>query len=108
MYWRRFSVSSIPIDDPSAFELWLSRVWQEKDDILEYYAQHGRFPADESAIVGQESANGTVEKSKDQEKFLETEVKLDHWIEIGQMFVVPATLLLIANLFCKAWNFVVR
>lgn len=89
LYWRRFAISSIPLDDAKEFEKWLSRRWEEKDQLLEYFSQTGRFPTDNGA---------TAEKT---EGYIETEVKLVKWYEIGQIFVVLATLALVVNVITR-------
>lgn len=48
MYWRRFAVASMPLDDPKAFDEWTRQRWIEKDELLEHFAQTGRFPASKS------------------------------------------------------------
>ncbi|MCJ1478688.1 hypothetical protein MMC13_007369 [Lambiella insularis] len=101
MYWRRFAVTSIPVDDVKGFELWLKQVWLEKEALLEYYAQNGRFPADD----GQDLTNG-VDSPKGA-GFIETEVRLTHWYEPGSIFVFLAVYALIANMLSKAWNLLI-
>lgn len=106
MYWRRFAVSSIPLDDSQKFELWLRQRWLEKDEFLEYYVQNGRFPADE----GYESKNEPiVDGSRDSQdpqsaEIIETGVKLAHWYEIGRIFAVLIFFAFIANILAKIWN----
>jgi lysocardiolipin and lysophospholipid acyltransferase len=85
MYWRRFAMSSIPLDDAKAFETWLKQRWEEKDQLLECFNQTGRFPADDAA---------TAEKTKG---YIDTEVRLVKWYEVGQIFVVLATFALVVN-----------
>ena len=109
MYWRRIAVSSIPTDDPKKFEIWLRNQWQEKEKLLEYFAQNGRFPADDGQdSEGEPTINGNpgaqVLKGAG---FIETEVKLAHWYEVGQIFVVLATFGLAFNVLAKLWNMVV-
>jgi lysocardiolipin and lysophospholipid acyltransferase len=89
MYWRRFAVSSIPLDDAKEFEAWLRKRWDEKDQLLEAFNRTGRFPADDSA---------TAENTKG---YIDTEVRLRNWYEIGQIFVVLATIALVANVIIK-------
>ena len=106
MYWRRIAVSSIPIDDSKQFDLWLRRQWQEKEELLEYFAQNGRFPADDGHdSEGEPAVNGNpgaqVLKGAG---FIETEVKLTRWYEVGQIFVVLAAFALIFNVLAKLWN----
>lgn len=95
MYWRRFAVSEIPLDDAKAFETWLSKRWDEKDQLLEQFQQSGRFPADTGGNTGSSKLKGAG--------YIDTEVKLAKWYEIGQIFVVLATLALIADVFSKLW-----
>ena len=108
MYWRRFAVASIPLDDDAQFEAWLMEQWRFKDDLLEGYVQNGRFPADD----GHDSEGElTINKSSDINAprgagFIETEVKLARWYEVGQIFVVLATFALIFNIGAKVWNLV--
>ncbi len=85
-------MSSIPVDDKVAFEKWLMDTWRVKDEILDYYAKNGRFPAEESAVVNQKGSKEPTEKSSITDGFLETEVKLETPVEIGQIFVPVATL----------------
>ena len=68
MYWRRFKISSIPIDDEKAFELWLRAHWTAKDKLLEGFMRTGRFPADTGA------------------GYIETQVKAVRWYEFMQIF----------------------
>lgn len=108
MYWRRFAVSSIPIDDPKEFDAWLVNEWRTKDALLEQYVQNGRFPADE----GHDSEGEPALDGKSGTKmlkgagFIETEVKLAHWYEVGQIFVVLAAFGLVLNIGAKMWNLV--
>lgn len=82
-------MSNIPLDDPKEFDTWLRQRWEEKDLLLEYFSQNGRFPADDAA---------TAEKTKG---YIETEVRLVKWYEVGQIFVVPLTVALLINVFTK-------
>ncbi|KAL9105554.1 MAG: hypothetical protein Q9227_009298 [Pyrenula ochraceoflavens] len=89
MYWRRYALSKIPLDDPKAFEEWLSQRWKEKDQLLEQYIQTGRFPADDGKSTEPPRLKGAG--------YINTEVKLAKWYEVGQIFVVLAALALVAN-----------
>ena len=91
MYWRRFVVSSIPLKDAKAFESWLLNRWKEKDALLEGFYDTGRFPADSS------TSGGDVE-------YIETEVKLRSWLEVGQIFVVLGAMAMVANVLAKLWE----
>lgn len=110
MYWRRFPVSSIPIDDPQQFELWLRQRWLEKEHFLEHYVHDGRFPADEGHDSEGERAageNGGAEGIHGA-GFIETEVKLARWYEIGQIFVFLLLYALAAYILTKVWNLTVH
>lgn len=109
MYWRRFAMSSIPLDDSKAFEAWVKERWDEKELLLEHYMQNGRFPADERHESNGELANGaTGGKAITGAGYIETEVKLAHWFEVGQMFVVLASFAMLANVLSKFWTLVVH
>ena len=96
MYWRRFALSEIPLDDTKAFEEWISQRWKEKDRLLEQYMQTGRFPADDDTEPETPRLKGAG--------YINTEVKLAKWYELGQIFVVLAALALVANCVVSVWN----
>lgn len=89
MYWRRFELSSIPLDDAKEFEKWLKQRWEEKEGLLEYFSQTGHFPTDNDRAV--DNINNCID----------TEVRLVKWYEIGQIFVVLATFALVVNVVIK-------
>jgi lysocardiolipin and lysophospholipid acyltransferase len=99
MYWRRFAVADMPLDDHDKFELWLRDRWYEKDAFMEQYLTTGEFPASKAAI-------NDVKSSPEHKDFIETEVKLAHWWEIGNIFLVLATFGLLANILARVWNVV--
>ncbi|KAE8449106.1 hypothetical protein EG329_008489 [Mollisiaceae sp. DMI_Dod_QoI] len=99
MYWRRFAVAEMPLDDNDKFELWLRERWYEKDALMEQYLVTGSFPASKAATNGNKKASGD-------EEFIETEVKLAHWWEVGNIFLVLATFGLLANILARIWNVV--
>ena len=106
MYWRRFAISTIPLDDAREFELWLRQRWIEKEALLEGYLQTGRFPADESQEKDAKLVTNGYGGGKKTEGpgIIETEVRLEQWYEIGQIFVGLVTFALIANVMAKLWN----
>jgi hypothetical protein len=108
MYWRRFAVSTIPLDDAPGFELWLRQRWLEKEALLEGYVRTGRFPGDEGCDVGDKPVTNGNSSSPNiyGAGIIETEVRLGHWYEIGQIFVVLLTFALVANVLAKVWNLV--
>jgi lysocardiolipin and lysophospholipid acyltransferase len=98
MYWRRFAMKDIPLENQEVFDLWLREKWYEKDAIMEEYMTNGRFPASTEAIDGAGDAN---------DGYIETEVKLAHWWEVGNIFVVLAAFALVFNLLARVWTLVV-
>lgn len=114
MYWRRFAVSSMPLDDTKAFEAWLDERWREKDKLLEHYMQNGRFPADEALAVDKDyhysvHEDGSTDGNAVQAAgYIETEVKPTSRFEILQIFVPGAAALLILNVAFKMWSLVLH
>jgi lysocardiolipin and lysophospholipid acyltransferase len=97
MYWRRFAIKDIPLDNHDDFDLWLQERWYEKDALIEQYLSTGRFPGSKQATNG-------VTTSGEKEQFIEAYVKLAHWYEVANIFVVLATAGLIANILARMWN----
>ncbi|PQE32758.1 hypothetical protein CJF32_00009642 [Rutstroemia sp. NJR-2017a WRK4] len=93
LYWRRFRIADIPLDNAEEFDLWLREKWYEKDALMEQYMTTGRFPP-----------NAASDKGAHEHEFIETEVKQKNWSDFLNIFVVLATAGLIANLFAKVWN----
>lgn len=110
MYWRRISVNSIPLDDMTAFEAWLHKEWQIKEDLLEGFAQRGMFPADQGQdntkeLEGQQSNGNKTLKGTG---YIKTRVQLVHWYEIGQIVVVLAAFALAFLILAGVYNLVVH
>ena len=80
MYWRRFLISSIPLDDPKKFDLWLRSRWIEKDNFIEGYLRRRRFPADDGSSKDQK---GQIVRGAD---YIEAEIKPKYWYEFLQVF----------------------
>jgi len=99
MYWRRFAISDMPLDDHDKFDLWLRERWSEKDTIMDYFITKGRFPPSKSMAI-----NGTRTGDKTADGYVETEAKLAHWWEVGNIFIVLAAVALLADLGARAWN----
>jgi lysocardiolipin and lysophospholipid acyltransferase len=100
MYWRRFAVSSLPLDNPEKFDLWIRKIWTEKDALMEQYVATGRFPASKDL-----ETDGVNSEVKGQQKgFIETEVRQAHWWDFLQIFSVLAVFGLVANILARAWN----
>jgi hypothetical protein len=103
MYWRRFEVSTIPVDDPKAFEKWLKDRWDEKEALLENYIKNGRFPADEGEELFK-TPPGQDDKVISGAGYIETRVCLEHWYEIGHIFAVLGGCALLANIAVRLWT----
>ncbi|TKA78100.1 hypothetical protein B0A49_07000 [Cryomyces minteri] len=86
MHWRRFRISSIPIDDHNAFDIWLRNRWTEKDHLLEYFVRTGHFPADEPWKVEKAADGSLTRKEIRPAKCIETEVKSSSWQEFESIF----------------------
>lgn len=96
MYWRRFPVSSIPLDDSHAFEHWLRARWTEKDRLIEGYLRTGRFPADKGVS---RSRDGKLHRGAG---YIETEIKPTYWYEFLQVFAPMGLFALVLYVFYGA------
>jgi len=100
MYWRRFRVDDIPIDDIKTFESWLRMRWEEKDRLLEQFMQTGMFPSDDGAAM---TAKAEV-LTKDTQlgprghRYIETSVKNRSPFEFILIYVPLAVVTTIAYL----------
>jgi lysocardiolipin and lysophospholipid acyltransferase len=83
MHWRRFAIKDIP-KDSTEFEAWVLARWREKDDMVEYYMQNGRFPADGG-------------------EYIETGLKPEHPLEFLQIFVPSAMIGVLIHLTRTLW-----
>jgi hypothetical protein len=108
MYWRRFAVSSIPLDNAQEFEQWIRKRWLEKDDLLELYMRTGRFPPNKQGkSLGVE--NGAPAVGGVASGYIETEVRQRRWWECGQIFVHMIAFGFLVISLSKGWHrFVLR
>jgi 1-acyl-sn-glycerol-3-phosphate acyltransferase len=83
MFWRRFKISDIPVDNDEAFGRWLNNRWREKDYILEYFYKFNQFPADD-AVKALAAAEG--KRKPNHAKMIGTEVKAGGWDEFLSIF----------------------
>ena len=102
MHWRRFHVSSIPIQNTKAFEVWLRNRWREKDYMLEYFNRNNRFPAEDFwknhlDMDSSSSQNGgrSIRSVPRPAVQIETEVKSGNWNEFVKIFA-PITSVMMA------------
>ncbi|KAE8349798.1 TPR-like protein [Aspergillus coremiiformis] len=86
MYWRRFAVSDIPLDDQKKFDSWLRARWAEKDHLLDKYFETGRFPSDLAGSIDNVDVT-EGQKAAAAAGYVETSVRLRHWCELGQIFM---------------------
>ncbi|KAF1979623.1 acyltransferase-domain-containing protein, partial [Bimuria novae-zelandiae CBS 107.79] len=91
MHWRRFHISTIPIHNTKAFEVWLRNRWREKDYMLEYFSKHTRFPAEEFwkehlDIGDRSSQNQSIRTRPRPAVQIETQVKSAHWNDFVKIF----------------------
>ena len=96
LYWRRFPISSIPLDNDKAFEHWLRKLWIEKDHLIEIYLRAGKFPADEGVDTGPDG------KTRRGAGYIETEVKANKWYESLQIFAPMGLLAMVLYMFYGA------
>ncbi|EDU40733.1 1-acyl-sn-glycerol-3-phosphate acyltransferase 2 [Pyrenophora tritici-repentis Pt-1C-BFP] len=103
MYWRRFAIADIPLHDEKEFSDWLLARWREKDDLLQYFVEHQRFPADDGVtpnVNGGEPLQGPG--------WIETDIRPNRWWEWLQIFVPTAALGLVVNVFVKIAGIVMK
>ena len=91
MHWRRFHISTIPIQNTKAFEVWLRNRWREKDYMLEYFSRHTRFPAEEfwkdHLDMGDRSSQSQSIRSRPRPAVqIETQVKSANWNDFVKIF----------------------
>lgn len=101
MFWRRFAIKDIPLESAERFDVWIRDRWTEKDALMEQYITTGRFPANVPS-----PPSVTQESFKDlppHEDFIETEVKLAHWYEIANIYIVLLCFGLAVNTLWKGW-----
>ncbi|TKA21828.1 hypothetical protein B0A50_08590 [Salinomyces thailandicus] len=83
MFWRRFRISEIPLDNDEAFARWLGNRWREKDYLLEYFYKFQKFPAMD-AVAALAAAEGKREAIH--AKMITSEVKGGGWDEFLTIF----------------------
>lgn len=80
LYWRRFAIAEIPLDEPKEFESWLLKRWIEKDELLDIFSETGRFPP---CDWGTEWFDGIKTPG-----YFEADIKLRHTVEVGNIFSI--------------------
>ncbi|KAI9714813.1 MAG: hypothetical protein M1820_000102 [Bogoriella megaspora] len=102
LHFRRFAVKDIPVNDMDKFNAWLRECWTQKDELLDYYQNNGRFPADEGVDAFDPSTS--PKRVAVGVGHIETAVQPTHILEILQVFVPTATFLLMGNIMWKMKN----
>ena len=96
IYWRRFPISDIPLNNPETFSKWLTARWREKDYLLEMWHRNGQFPAD---VGAEKLANGTVRRGCGH---ISSQVRPAQWYEFLQIFAPMGVLALVLSVFYGA------
>lgn len=94
-------MSSIPLDDAPSFERWILDRWREKDDLLDFYMQHGRFPATSEAVMP--NTAGLDGAAADRSGYIETEVRQKYWWDFGQIFVAVIPTMVVGKVISMLW-----
>ena len=94
MHWRRFRIADMPLHDEKEFSDWVLKRWREKDDLIQYFVENNRFPADE----GVSNVGGVEVKGAG---IIETEVRPVKWGEWVQVYIPTGALALVANVVLK-------
>lgn len=100
MHWRRYAVASLPTDDHDAMYEWVMQRWREKDELLEYFKKHGKFPADRDAV---EIDGGPTEKEW-KTAYINTEVKPRMPLEFLQMFAPVAAAAMVGRVLVQIFD----
>ncbi|KAF2630408.1 acyltransferase-domain-containing protein [Macroventuria anomochaeta] len=102
MHWRRFATKDIPLGDEKVFGDWLLERWREKDELLQYYIENNKFPADDG-VSADEHGNEVRGAG-----WIETEVRPAKWFEWVQVYVPTAAVGLLLNVVLKMVGMVLR
>lgn len=78
LYWRRYRLADLPLDDAGEFDEWLRDEWYKKDELMEGYLKTGRFPA---------LTEGPV-------RYVEAPIRTRQVFEIVEIFLPTAIVLL--------------
>lgn len=94
-------MSEIPLNDQNEFDAWLRARWAEKDRLLDHYFETGRFPSELAGTI--QASHATEEQKRAVDAgYVESYVRLHHWIELGQVFMVLVGLGFLCR-FIRSW-----
>jgi len=97
MYFRRFKISTIPLNNDKSFEVWLRNRWREKDYLLEHFSRFNCFPEDDMWMVKQQKA-GRKQFVAQPAKNITTQIKSNSLEEFMSIFAPLTSVLMIVFL----------
>ncbi|EEP79311.1 conserved hypothetical protein [Uncinocarpus reesii 1704] len=105
-YWRRFSISDIPLTDQKEFEDWIYKRWEEKDRLLDQFIETGRFPPFEDMSASNTATKEASEQTNNipNNGYIESEIKLGHWAEAAKIFTILIALGLVLRFVPRVWS----
>jgi 1-acyl-sn-glycerol-3-phosphate acyltransferase len=98
MHFRRFHISTIPVDNDKAFDVWVRNRWREKDYLLEHFVRFNRFPDDDKWMTTQKKA-GRTQFVRQPARFIETQIKSNNLEEFLSIFA-PLTSVMTVIFLC--------
>jgi hypothetical protein len=90
LHFRRFKISTIPLGNDKAFEVWLRNRWREKDYLLEHFVRFNRFPEDDKWMITQRDKANPA-------KFIETQIKSNSVDEFLSIFAPLSSFLMLLS-----------
>jgi hypothetical protein len=103
MHFRRFKISTIPLKNDKAFEVWLRNRWREKDYLLEHFSRFNRFPEDDLWMIKQRKA-GRTQLIAQPAKSIETQIKSNSLEEFLSIFAPLTSVLMVVFLLSGGAN----
>jgi hypothetical protein len=103
IHFRRFKISTIPIDNDKAFDIWLRNRWREKDYLLEHFVRFNRFPEDDLWMVKQRKA-GRTQLVAQPAKCIQTQIKSNSLEEFLSIFAPLTSVLMVVFLLSGGAN----
>lgn len=102
MYWRRFKIADMPLEDKDAMYEWILQRWREKDDLIDHFVEHGKFPGDKEAVF----IEGGPQEKEWKTAYINTEVKPRMTFEFLQMFAPVTVVMLVARILVQILDLV--
>lgn len=95
-------MEDIPLSEQKEFEDWIYKRWEEKDQLLEQFNETGRFPPFEPGAPS--NRKGPEASTTGNEEYIETKIKLGHWTEFGNLFIVLLPVALALKFLFRLWS----